>query len=162
MATLRRANRPALDAEGYAHGIVVKSDQGVGIAQHKGARDDVDEQTYDRFELTIQADGTVKPVEMRVFLGTVLNPDPINQKGRGKKVVNVYNRFTTVALSLGLVTEKELATLTDKTVEKVEKAFLNLEGEKVRFRVGLQNGLYVPDPSPSSMPVTFLSTPKTW
>ena len=138
---MRAANRPKL-TDGRIHGIIVKSEQGTGIRQSKRSRDEVDEQEYDRYEVTVQVEGVTGPIEMRMFVGTVLNPDPVNTKGRGKKVVRTYNQLTTLCLALGLVTEEELAGLNEDTIERVETAFLDLEGEKISATTSIENGLH--------------------
>lgn len=134
---MRRANRPATDNSGWTTGVVLSCVEGTGISQNKKSRDDIDEQEYARYELTIAADSvTGDPITMTLFTGTSLNDEPLDQKGRGKQVINIYNRLTHLVLSLGFVKESELKGLSDEMLAKIEKDFLSLEGEKVKFKLG--------------------------
>ena len=133
---MRRANRPASDSAGWATGVVTSCVEGTGISQNKKSRDDIDEQEYARYELTIAADSvTGDPILMTLYTGTSLNDEPLDQKGRGKQVINIYNRLTHLVLSLGLIKESELKGLTDEALAKIEAEFLKLEGAKVKFKL---------------------------
>ena len=138
---MRRANRPATDESGWATGIVVSCEEGTAVQQTKTSRDDIDDQTYAVYNLTVAADSvTGDPINMRLQTGTTLNDEPQDQKGRGKQTVNIYNRLTHLVLSLGLLKETDLKTLSDQAIEKLEKEFLNLEGTKVKFKLAKIKG----------------------
>jgi hypothetical protein len=143
---LRIANRPVLDAAGFARAVVVRSEFGEGQETVRRGKDEVEPVTYQRFELELQADGTTGPIKMEVFTGTVLN-GPIGEKGRGKAKKPTYNRLTGLCLALGLVQAGELdGEISDDVRGRIEAALLNLEGDRLKFQLGRVEGRPLPVP----------------
>lgn len=148
---LRTANRPIVDANGFVKATISKAEFGTATETVKRAKDDVDSKTYERFELTFDAEGTTGPIHMTLFTGVVLN-GPISETGRGKAKKPVYNRLTTIALSLGLVKPEELSGVISKEVEeRVEVGLLGLVGKAVKFKMGRIEGKALQVPVPDSI-----------
>lgn len=144
---LRVANRPSLDAEGFATAIVAKTAFGQGTQTVRHSKDDIDSVVYERFEMTLSVDGTTGPIEMQVFCGVSLNGPLEEKKGPGRKKTPIYNRLSTLCLALGIVTESELTgTIAEDVVNRVEAALLALEGERVMFQLGRVEGRSLPVP----------------
>lgn len=148
---LRVANRPVLDAEGYATAIVARSEFGKGVETVRKSKDDVDTREYERFELELLTDGTAGTIPMTIFTGTTLN-GVIDETGRGKTKKSVYNRLTSIALGLGLVSAEEVeGTIEPEVVERVQAALVALEGEKVQFKLGKVEGRALTVPIPDTL-----------
>lgn len=148
---LRAANRPLLDAEGFAIGVVVRSEFGKATQTIKASRDDVDVREYERFELDIAVDGTAGVIPMSVYAGTALN-GPLEEVGRGKTKKVVYNRISALALGLGIVKPEDLEGVIDPDlIVRVQAELLKLEGERVKFKLGKVEGRNLAVPVPDSI-----------
>ena len=148
---LRLANRPLLDAEGFATGIVVRSEFGQGTQTVKASRDDIDVRTYERYELDLAVDGTAGVIPMSLYAGVNLNGD-FEMQGRGKTAKRVYNRLTAICLGLGIVKAEELEGVADASlVDRVQNDLLKLEGTKVKFQLGKVEGRNLAVPVPDSL-----------
>ena len=135
---LRAANKPLLDSEGFALGLVVKSEFNTAKQEIRVSKDDIDVREYERYELTLLVTGTVKDIQISLFAGSVLN-DAIEYKG--VKKIPVYNRLTSLALSLDIVETDELKNSIDaEIVKRVEKSLLDLAGKKLKFKLGKFEG----------------------
>ena len=148
---LRAANRPVLDSDGYATAVVTRSEFGKGTQTVKSSRDDVDVREYERLELDLAVDGTAGPIQMSIYAGTALN-GPLEEVGRGKAKKAVYNRLTSIALGLEIIEPKDVEGIIEpEIIERVEKALLDLEGTKVRFKLGKVEGKSLAYPVPDSI-----------
>ena len=144
---VKAANRVQENSDGYATGLFVEIREGKGIATVKKSKTDIDERHYERFEFVLEVDGTVSPIEITVFTGTNLNHIPQDYVGRGRQRKPVYNRLTTFCLALGLLKYDELNTdITPDIVDRVTESLNNLEGERVRFKLGQVEGKSITAP----------------
>lgn len=134
---LRRANRPELK-EGLASGTIT----GMGIQtferERKVGRDYVTEDITS-YCMDVDVTGvTGESLLMRCFAGTNLNDEPVEVMSRGRKR---YNRFTTLALTLGAVAEDDLEKVGEKELVKIEKYLDGCVGRKVSFKpIRKENG----------------------
>lgn len=148
---LRSANRPILDSDGYVTAIVTSAVFGKGVDTRKRARDDVDTVEYERFELSLAVEGTAGLIPMTVYTGTALN-GILEYSGRGKTRKPVYNRVSTLALNLGFATPDELeGTIPESVTSRIQESLLNLEGEKVLFKLGKVEGKHLMVPIPDTI-----------
>ena len=148
---LRSANRPILDSAGYVTAIVTSAVFGKGVDTRKRSRDDVDTVEYERFELGVAVEGTAGLIPMTVYTGTALN-GILEYSGRGKTRKPVYNRVSTLALNLGFATPDELeGTIPESVTSRIQESLLNLEGEKVRFKLGKVEGKHLMVPIPDTI-----------
>ena len=144
---VKAANRVQENSDGYATGIFVEIREGKGKTLVQKSKTDIDERHYERFEFVLEVDGTVSPIEMVVFTGITLNHEPHDYVGRGRQRKPVYNRLTTFCLALGLLRHDELNTdITPVIVERVTESLNNLEGERVRFKLGQVEGKSITAP----------------
>ena len=78
-----------------------------------------------------------------------INSEPleVRYQGRGKKEeVRIYNRFTTLLLSLGLLKEDDLAGMTEETSDLLADNIEKMAGQKIRAKVEKdKGGFYVID-----------------
>jgi hypothetical protein len=144
---MRAANRPKLNDDGRVTGVIVRAEEGTGVRTTRKSKDDVAQESYERYELECEVDGTTGPINMKLYVGTVLNPTPLDSKGRGAKEVKIYNQLTTLCLALGLINEDELENLTDEIIDRVESDFISLEGEVFSAKTEMSNGLHKIIPS---------------
>ncbi len=148
---LRAANRPIVDAEGFATGVVTKAGFNMFTRTVKHGRDDVDVEEFERFELAIQVAGTAGPIVMHVYAGSALN-GILEETGRGKTKRPVYNRLSAMALSLGLTTPEELEGVIDPAViARIQTGLENLEGDKLKFKLGKVEGRNLMVPIPDTL-----------
>ncbi len=148
---LRAANRPLLDKDGFATGIVTRSEFGKGVEVVTRSRDDVDSREYERFELEIAVEGTGGVIPMKVYAGTALN-GVLEEVGKGKAKKPLYNRISTLAIGLGLVTPEELEGVIDQDVmDRVQKGLEGLEGDKLKFKLGKVEGKALTVPIPDTI-----------
>lgn len=148
---LRTANRPLLDADGFATGLVTRSEFGKGVEVITRSRDDVDSREYERFELEIAVDGTGGVIPMKIYAGTALN-GVLEEVGKGKTKKPVYNRISTLALGLGLATPDELeGVISPDVVDRVSEGLQGLEGEKLKFKLGKVEGKNLTVPIPDTI-----------
>lgn len=148
---LRSANRPILDSDGYVTAIVTSAVFGTGVDTRKRARADGDTVEYERFELSLAVEGTAGLIPMTVYTGTALN-GILEYSGRGKTRKPVYNRVSTLALNLGFATPDELeGTIPESVTSRIQESLLNLEGEKVRFKLGKVEGKHLMVPIPDTI-----------
>jgi hypothetical protein len=145
MAEIRRANRPAVDAEGYSTGVLTEVALGEGARFEKKGRD-VEQINYDRYEFYFKVKGkTGDDIDIIVHTGTVINDEPVKVlgKARGKKnTVNIYNRFTSMCLALGLLTESELTNLSKEGLDDLQQKLEALENVETVFKVGRNDDGY--------------------
>jgi hypothetical protein len=149
MADIRRANRPAVDADGYSTGVLTEVSLGEGSRFEKKGRD-VEQITYDRYEFYFKVKGkTGDDIEIVVHTGTVINDEPVKVLGktRGKKnTVNIYNRFTSMCLALGLLSERELSTLSKEGLDDLQKKLEAVKDVETIFKVGRnEDGYFIID-----------------
>ena len=149
---VRIANRPVLDEQGYATGILKNVNLGEGTRIEKKGRN-VDHTKYDRYEFTFEIEGkTGEPLEIKLHTGTVLNDEPVKilAKTRGKKEQQkIYNRFTSICLSLGVISigELERSDITTSKLEDIELQLKNLHELPVKVKMGKNDeGYWVVDP----------------
>jgi hypothetical protein len=145
---LRVANRPITDTEGFATAVVIRSEFGKGTETVRKSKDDVDVREYERFELELGVEGTGGVIPMTIFTGTTLN-GVLDEIGKGKAKKLVYNRLSAIALGLGIVQADELeGAIEPEVVERVQKGLIDLDGQRVKFKLGKVEGrsLLVPVP----------------
>ena len=148
---LRIANRPVTDTEGFVSGTVTKAEFGTATEVVKRAKDDFDGRTYERFELSFDVEGVTGTIHMNLYTGTALN-GPMAETGKGKAKKPVFNRISSVAISLGLVTPKELeGTISEEVKERVEVGLLALVGKRVKFKLGRVEGKQLTVPVPDTI-----------
>ena len=112
---MRRANRPKLNEDGVAELTI--ADIKIHMVQDlkklkKGASPD--ECEYEAVDVVYECQGVSGPFTIKDRCGTVLNPEPVDEKYRKP----VYNKYTTLLLRLGLITEDELKATDDMTDEQ--------------------------------------------
>ena len=149
MNAIRRANRPNVDAEGYAKGVLTSVILGTGIRREKKGRD-IEETEYDRYEFAFDVEGkTGDSIEITIHTGTVINDEPVKTlgKARGKKnTINIYNRFTSMCLVLGLISEEELSDVSTERLKEIQHELQTLKDVKSFFKVGRNDeGYFVID-----------------
>lgn len=136
---IRKANRPAVQDDGFSTGHLAYVKAGTGVRKEKKGRD-VEEIEFPRYEFYFEVDGvTGEPLTIKVYTGTVVNDEPVEviAKTRGKNAqINIYNRLTTMCLKLELLKQDDLRTITDKQLVEVDSALLASENVPVRFKVG--------------------------
>ena len=145
MARFAQQNRPVIDDEGFtlAQVAATRIGQGVDKTPRKDEHGDLmDPITWDRFELDLVMQGVTKPIDRTIHAGVRLAPKG-TIKAVGGKEKEGYNRLTTIALRLGIVSESDVETgndpISDETIERLERALLNdLPGKWVRFKLGKQ------------------------
>jgi len=148
---LRVANRPIINEDGYTTATIVGCKFGKGVETIKKSRDDIDTREYERFELTVEMDGTSGPISTTIFTGTSLN-GVIDEVGRGKAKKSVYNRLTSIALGLNLVSVNELSgKISQEICERVEESFLSIQGLRVQFKLGKIEGRSLAVPIPDTI-----------
>lgn len=152
---LRAANRPLLDKDGYATGLVTRSEFGKGVEVITRSRDDVDSREYERFELEIAVEGTGGVIPMKVYAGTALNgvlDEVAVGKGKDKGQKPVYNRISTLAIGLSLATPEELeGVISPEVMDRVQKGLIELEGDKLKFKLGKVEGKNFTVPIPDTI-----------
>ncbi len=148
---LRVANRPITDAEGFAVAVVIRAEFGKGTEMVRKSKDDVDVREYERFELELGVEGTGGVIPMTIFTGTTLN-GVLDEIGKGKAKKLVYNRLSAIALGLGIVEPEELeGVIEPEVVERVQKSLIDLEGQRVKFKLGKIEGRALLVPVPDSL-----------
>ena len=148
---LRVANRPSTDTAGFATAVVIRSEFGKGSETVRKSKDDVDVREYERFELELGVEGTGGVIPMTIFTGTTLN-GVLDEIGKGKTKKQVYNRLSAIALGLGIVQAAELeGAIEPEVVERVQKSLIELEGQKVQFKLGKVEGRSLLVPVPDSL-----------
>lgn len=147
-AKIKLANNLVKKDDGLYIGKIVAAQFGIGKRQEKHGRD-VEEIEYSRFELVVDFEGTNAPIQVKTYTGSTINDEPLEVRyaGRGNKnEVKIYNRFTTLLLKLGMLSEKELKNVNESTVEQIEKDIEELNGRTVQCAVGKnKEGFYAID-----------------
>ena len=139
---MKIANNLVKTEDGIYEGAIIDLGFGTGKRVEKNGRD-IEEIEYARFEICVAFEGTNEPIKIKTYTGVSINNEPVEIKyaGRGaKNEVKVYNRFTTLLLVLGLLTETELENVDEKTLERIEKAMESLKGQVVRCKIGKDKG----------------------
>lgn len=141
--TIRRANRPVMHDGGMAKGAITELEEKTFTKSRKVGRDTIDEDITS-FVMVAEVEGvTGEPVKITSFAGLAINDEPIETTGRGNKIVNRYNRFTTLCLRLGVIAEDELPNVDEKRLAKMTKDLAKLIGKKVSFKITKKdNGYY--------------------
>ncbi|SHN92691.1 hypothetical protein BHECKSOX_1306 [Bathymodiolus heckerae thiotrophic gill symbiont] len=145
---IKIANNLVKSESGIYEGTIVGIGFGEGKKVTKVGRD-VEEIVYPRFEFVTEFEGTGESIRIKTYTGTSINSEPVEvlYSGRGKSnEVNVYNRFTTLLMKLGMLTENDLASVTAEVVEKIEKDVLELKGQMIKCKIGKdKNGYFAVD-----------------
>ena len=145
---IKIANNLQASEDGYHVGTIKSLLFGEGKKQEKNGRD-IEEIVYPRCELTTVFDGTGTPITIHTYTGVTINSEPleVRYQGRGKKEeVRIYNRFTTLLLSLGLLKEDDLAGMTEETSDLLADNIEKMAGQKIRAKVEKdKGGFYVID-----------------
>lgn len=139
---MKIANNLVKSDDGVYEGGIVSLGFGTGKRTEKNGRD-IEEIEYARFELCVEFPGTNEPIKIKTYTGVSINSEPVEVKyaGRGaKNEVAIYNRFTTLLLALGLLSEDELANVDEKTLGRIEKDMDSLKGQVVRCKIGKDKG----------------------
>jgi hypothetical protein len=134
---LRKAISPAI-TNGFCTGTIKKITHGEGTRREKKGRD-IEEITYERFEIEIDVDTSDKPMQMILHTGTVINEKPVEviNKTRGKKQQKpIYNRLTALCIGLKLLDEDTLSVLTSDDLVEVEKKLLDTKNVRIKFTMG--------------------------
>lgn len=134
---LRRATTPLI-TEGFCTGVIKSVEHGEGTRREKKGRD-VEEITYERFEIDIDVDTSGSPMAMSLHTGTVINEKPVEvlNKSRGKKQQKaIYNRLTAFCIGLKLVDESVLSVLSAKDLSEIENKLLSLKDVRIKFQIG--------------------------
>lgn len=134
---LRKAITPLI-TDGFCTGIIKKITHGEGTKREKKGRD-IEEITYERFEIEIDVDTSDKPLAMVLHTGTVINEKPVEviNKTRGKKQQKaIYNRLTALCIGLKLLDEDTLSVLSSDDLVEVEKKLLNTKDVRIKFSIG--------------------------
>ena len=149
---LRIANQPLTDPNGYVTATVTKAEFGKGVRITKRAKDDIDDDTYDRFEIFFAVEGRTGPIEMKYYTGDQINgPKGEKSGGKGKPKIPIFNRITHLAIGFGLVTAKDMCgDITEAMRAKVEAGLLESVGKKVQFKLGRLEGKALTVPVPDS------------
>jgi hypothetical protein len=145
---IKIANNITPASDDYHIGTITDMRFGEGRKQEKNGRD-IEEIVYQRCELTTVFDGTDKPITIHTYTGVTVNAEPLEvlYSGRGKgQAVNVYNRFTTLLLSLGLIGVDDLAGMTNESADLLADNIEKMKGKKIRAKVEKdKGGFYVLD-----------------
>jgi hypothetical protein len=137
MKNIRRANRPIIDNQGLATGILKSISFGTGMKEEKKGRD-IEEIEYEKCTFLFSVEGITGPIQMQLMTGTVINdiPPHIIAKGRGvKKEKPIYNRFTSACIALGIVEEKELPTINEKREYEIDESLKQIKDIRVNFKI---------------------------
>lgn len=147
-AKIKLANNLVKKEDGLYIGKIVAAQFGIGKKQERHGRD-VEEIEYSRFEFVVDFEGTNAPIQVKTYTGSTINDEPLEVRyaGRGgKNEVKIFNRFTTLLLKLGMLTEKELKNVDESTVEKIEQNIEELNGRDIQCAVGKnKEGFYAID-----------------
>lgn len=141
---MKIANNLIKSEDGVYEGAITDLGFGVGTRTEKNGRD-IEQIEFQRFEMSVAFEGTNEPIKIKTYTGVSINNEPLEVKyaGRGaKNEVAIYNRFTTLLLALGLLTIDELDSVTEKTLERIEKDIDGLKGQMIRCKVGKDKGGY--------------------
>ena len=130
---------------------MTRSEFGKGVEVITRSRDDVDSREYERFELEIAVEGTAGAIPMKIYAGTALN-GMLDEVGKGKTKKPIYNRISTIALGLGLVTPEELeGIISPEVMARVQKGLEDLEGDTLKFKLGKVEGKNLTVPIPDTI-----------
>ena len=88
---------------------------------------------------------------MKIYAGTALN-GMLDEVGKGKTKKPIYNRISTIALGLGLVTPEELeGIISPEVMARVQKGLEDLEGDTLKFKLGKVEGKNLTVPIPDTI-----------
>lgn len=139
MATIKLASNLATDKDGYAHGALSV------IETVKTANGDkrslmIDTHDVECFELIFECANTrneLMTIKTAIF-GMTINPEPIEEKRIGKKMVKIYNKFTTVLMKLKIITNEEIEKARKDTsildIDTITSEFLAIKELPVMFK----------------------------
>jgi len=150
-SNLRRANRTIIGEDGLASATLKKVSLGTGYKKETKGKRSFEECEYERYEFYFEVQGvTGDYLDVKLYTGTVINDEPVRTlgKGRGKAEKTLYNRFTTLCLSLGLIKEKELQTINNAQLQKLEDDLNDLKNTSVKVKIEKnEDGYYQIDPA---------------
>lgn len=131
----RKAKRMVVQEDGFYHATLTDVVEGTGQKTEKKGRD-TNTIAFQRFEFyfNVMSNKADDPIGITLFTGTVINDEPDQERGRGNKIIKLYNRYTTVLMAFGLVKESELEGLSDADCEKIGDKMMTLSGVQVRFK----------------------------
>lgn len=142
MATIKLASNLAIDKNGYAHGALSVVETIKIVNQSNGDKRSlmIDTHEVECFELIFECANTRNELMMikTAIFGMTINPEPIEEKRIGKKLVKIYNKFTTVLMKLKIITNEEIekarkdASILD--IDTITSEFLAIKELPVMFK----------------------------
>lgn len=142
MATIKLASNLATDKDGYAHGALSVIETVKTVNQPNGDKRSlmIDTHEVECFELIFECANTrneLMTIKTAIF-GMTINPEPVEEKRIGKKMVKIYNKFTTVLMKLKIITNEEIekarkdASILD--IDTITSKFLAIKELPVMFK----------------------------
>lgn len=122
----RLANSPIVDSNGYST---------AELADITYLEEGESDYSGEQFLFDFIAPGVQRPINLKVWTGTKINPDRYQINGSKTKE---YNKLTRLCLALGLVSESDLRGI--KTEEELDKLGIGerlegLKSQQVRFKL---------------------------
>lgn len=142
MATIKLAANLALDENGYAHGAlsVVEAVKTINQSNSDKRSLMVDTRDVECFELIFNCDNTrgeLMTIKTAIF-GLTINPEPVEEKRIGKRMVKLYNKFTTVLMQLNIIGKDEIEKARKDgnvlDVDAITEMFLAIDELPVKFK----------------------------
>lgn len=142
MATIKLASNLAIDRDGYAHGALSVIETVKTVNQSNGDKRSlmIDTHEVECFELIFDCANTrneLMTIKTAIF-GMVINPEPVEEKRLGKKMVKIYNKFTTVLLQLNIISKDDIEKARKDgnvlDVDTITSEFLAIKELPVKFK----------------------------
>ena len=135
---MRRANRPAVDADGYAE-VTLKKIECKMVEDKRALKKGLppDECRYEAYDFEFVVPGVAGDLTLNERAGSVINPEPIEEKYRG--TVKVYNKLTSLVIATGLAKVEELETV---DLDELKANLLGLAGTVYRAKLVKVDAFY--------------------
>lgn len=142
MATIKLASNLALDEQGYANALlsVIETVKTVNSSNGDKRSLMIDTHDVECFELIFDCQNTrneVMTIKTAIF-GLTINPEPIEEKRIGKKMIKIYNKFTSVLTQLNIITKEEIdkarKDISVLDTDLITSEFLAIKNLPVKFK----------------------------
>lgn len=154
MATIKLASIPKIDSDGFWSAKLSVIETIKTVSDHTGAskRSLVDTHEVECFELIFEGettDGKGIAIKTAIF-GTNVNPIPTGETRVGSKKIQLYNKFTTILIQLGIVNKVDLdkarKDITVLDVPTIASQFLGIKQMLVKVKLQKdKKGFYEPN-----------------